>query len=172
MFVVGAIQTALFLGGWNDPFGLIGHYHAKWSEQGFTAGLVGLNVVAGAIFITKAVLIVLVQMWLRWTLPRPRIDQVLYACLKVLMPLACLLLLGGAVWQWLILERPGLPWRDYQPWNLAAWWQEGFGMALVSQLVLATVGTVIVVLIAGWIVYAWLTRNTVYKRLSEAEAIA
>ena len=34
-------------------------------------------------------------MWLRWTLPRPRIDQVLYACVKVLLPLACVLLLGG-----------------------------------------------------------------------------
>ena len=25
MFVVGGIQAALFLGGWNDPFGLIGY---------------------------------------------------------------------------------------------------------------------------------------------------
>jgi hypothetical protein len=41
-------------------------------------------------------------MWLRWTLPRPRIDQVLYACVKVLLPLACVLLLGGALWELLV----------------------------------------------------------------------
>ena len=40
-------------------------------------------------------MIIFVQMWLRWTLPRPRIDQVLYACVKVLLPMACVLLLGG-----------------------------------------------------------------------------
>lgn len=171
MFVVGGIQAALFLGGWNDPFGLIGHFHQKWTESGFTAGLIGLNAIAGAIFITKAVLIVLVQMWLRWTLPRPRIDQVLYACMKVLMPLACVLLLGGALWQWAVHERSGLPWQSYQPWNLGAWWQAGYGATLVTQLVLSLVGVAIVSLVVGWIGYAWLTRNSVQKRLSEPEPI-
>src|SRR6185295_6346930 len=33
MFVVAGIQAALFLGGWNDPFGLIGYLHAKWSAD-------------------------------------------------------------------------------------------------------------------------------------------
>ena len=33
---------------------------------------------------------------------RARIDQVLYACVKVLLPMACVLLLGAAVWQWLM----------------------------------------------------------------------
>ena len=41
-------------------------------------------------------------MWIRWTLPRPRIDQVLYACVKVLLPMACVLLLGAALWQLLV----------------------------------------------------------------------
>ena len=51
---------------------------------------------------TKALTIVFVQMWLRWTLPRPRIDQVLYACVKVLLPMACVLLLGAVLWQLLV----------------------------------------------------------------------
>jgi NADH-quinone oxidoreductase subunit H len=171
MFAVGGIQAALFLGGWNDPFGLIGYYHQRWSATGFTAGLIALNFAAGAIFISKAVIIVLVQMWLRWTLPRPRIDQVLYACMKVLMPMACVLLLGGAVWQWLIFERPGLPWESYRPWDLAGWWNEGFGAALASQLVLSLVGVVMVTMVVGWIAYAWLTRHSVQKRLSEPAPI-
>ena len=60
-------------------------------------------------------------MWLRWTLPRPRIDQVLYACVKVLLPLACVLLLGAALWQLLDARscrasRGG----DYNPFTLVA----------------------------------------------------
>jgi hypothetical protein len=39
-------------------------------------------------------------MWLRWTLPRIRIDQVLYGCVQVMLPLTMLLLLGATVWTW------------------------------------------------------------------------
>src|SRR5436190_1926932 len=31
MFVVGGIQAALFLGGWNDPFGLVGYYYHRFT---------------------------------------------------------------------------------------------------------------------------------------------
>src|SRR5207237_2120354 len=33
MFVVGGIQAALFLGGWNDPFGLIGFWYQSASAN-------------------------------------------------------------------------------------------------------------------------------------------
>src|SRR3982751_2558991 len=95
MFVVASIQTALFLGGWNDPFGLIGRYYAQWIQDPAAnqAGLIALNFLGAAMFFAKVLTIVFVQMWIRWTLPRPRIDQVLYACIKVLLPIACVLLL-------------------------------------------------------------------------------
>src|SRR5947208_3994930 len=78
MFVVGGIQTALFLGSWNDPFGLIGYYYHQFSSapDEHTAGLIVLNLLAAGMFVIKALLIVFVQMWIRWTLPRRRIDQV------------------------------------------------------------------------------------------------
>src|SRR5437773_7589438 len=38
MFVVGGIQAALFLGGWNDPFGLIGHFYQKFLAVGNRTG--------------------------------------------------------------------------------------------------------------------------------------
>src|SRR5438477_1667835 len=44
MFVVGGIQTELFLGGWNDPFGLFGYLYPKFIADGNTLGLVLLNV--------------------------------------------------------------------------------------------------------------------------------
>src|ERR1051325_1751022 len=122
MFVVGGIQAALFLGGWNDPFGIIGYLYKEFTLTDNTAGLIAVNLIGGGIFILKCMGIIFVQMWLRWTLPRPRIDQVLYACVKVLLPMACVLLLGGALWQLLVpemaipgLDRMAYPWQDYNP---------------------------------------------------------
>src|SRR5581483_1207657 len=43
--------------------------------------------------------LVFVMMWVRWTLPRLRIDQVMMTCLRYLLPLSCVLLLGVTVWQ-------------------------------------------------------------------------
>ena len=40
-----------------------------------------------------------VMMWVRWTLPRLRIDQVMMTCLKYLLPISCVLLLGVCLWQ-------------------------------------------------------------------------
>ena len=78
LFLVSCIATALFLGGWQPVFG-----------PSFAPGLV---------FVIKAVLLVLVQMWLRWTLPRLRVDQLMYVCWKVLVPLTLLCVIGAGIW--------------------------------------------------------------------------
>lgn len=151
MFVVAGIQVSLFLGGWHDPFGLIGHYHRLFManpDQHIT-GLILLNVIAVGIFILKASVLVFVQMWIRWTLPRPRIDQVLYACVKVLLPFACIMLLGAALWQ-LFVE------------GIAAW---------VTQVVLAVVGVGFFMLILGWVGYAFVTGRRSKQRLTDPAPI-
>lgn len=151
MFVVAGIQVALFLGGWHDPFGLVGHYHKLFlaDPTQHTVGLIVLNVIAVSIFVLKASILMYVQIWIRWTLPRPRIDQVLYACVKVLLPLACAILLGAALWQLFI---------------------DGIA-ALVTQIVLAVAGTALCAAIVGWIGYAFVTGRQIKKRLADPEPI-
>jgi len=151
MFVVGGIQAALFQGGWNDPFGLIGHYHSKFLASGSTAGLVVVNLFGATVFVAKASLIIFIQMWLRWTLPRPRIDQVLYACVKVLLPIACAMLLGAALWQLLVPDQ-----------TVAA---------LVVQIALTVLGVAVSGAILLWIAHAWIGRRGNKLRLTDPAEI-
>jgi NADH-quinone oxidoreductase subunit H len=98
MFGVSGIATLLFLGGWHtgvlpfDPAVKLG------STMG-TAGWVLGSAVSVAVFIVKCWFLVFVMMWVRWTLPRLRIDQVMETCLKYLLPISCALLLGVSLWQ-------------------------------------------------------------------------
>jgi NADH-quinone oxidoreductase subunit H len=171
MFVVGGIQAALFLGAWNDPFGLIGYFYHEFSQSGNDLALLGLNVIAVGLFVLKALGIIFIQMWIRWTLPRPRIDQVLYACVKVLLPLACVLLLGAAVWQLLVPERVGLPWVDYQPFAFTDWARDGAGAAFVIQVLLALIGLTGFAGILAWVLYAIASGRDLKQRLTDPEPI-
>jgi NADH-quinone oxidoreductase subunit H len=98
MFAVSGIAILLFLGGWN--LGVLPRELSDWlrSTMGDAGWVVG-NVINVAVFIVKGWLLVFVMMWVRWTLPRLRIDQVMMTCLKYLLPISCVLLLGVAVWQ-------------------------------------------------------------------------
>lgn len=180
MFVVGGVQVALFLGGWNDPLGVIGYQYERLMRDpaAHAVGLVMLNLGACAVFVLKVLVIVFVQIWLRWTLPRPRIDQVLYACVKVLLPASCVLLLGGALWGLLIpaWHRAGLvtnavPWADYQPFRWGEWARGGASAALAVQVVLAAIGVGAAMLVAGWVFYSYATGRTLRQRLTRPEPI-
>jgi NADH-quinone oxidoreductase subunit H len=96
MFLVSGLASVLFFGGWHGPipiFDWIG-----WSGAG---GLLGyLANLAGCVnFLAKAVIGVTVMIWVRWTLPRLRIDQVITTCLKYCVPLAAICFVGALAWQ-------------------------------------------------------------------------
>ena len=73
---VCAMVTTLFFGGWDIP----GH----WDEQG---GVLQ-TLVTGAAFFVKLMFWIFFVMWIRWTLPRFRYDQLMALGWKVLMPMA------------------------------------------------------------------------------------
>ena len=50
------------------------------------------------VFLVKSSVLVCVQIWVRWTLPRLRIDQVMTTCLKYLIPISCVLFLGAVLY--------------------------------------------------------------------------
>lgn len=98
MYFVSALAVILFLGGWWTGLGELDSWVAQ-SIGGYPARVLGFLVLG-----LKSSLLVVVQIWVRWTLPRLRIDQVMTTCLKYLVPIACFLVLGSTLWS---LALPG-----------------------------------------------------------------
>ena len=110
MFAISGIAVLLFLGGWH-----IGIVPFELSDK---LGFVGeaINVL---VFVVKGWILVFVMMWVRWTLPRLRIDQVMMTCIKYLLPISCALLVGVCFWQLVIPYLPFLAYINY-PMALAS----------------------------------------------------
>ncbi|WP_345213586.1 NADH-quinone oxidoreductase subunit NuoH [Mucilaginibacter gynuensis] len=95
MFLVSMVGVILFLGAWNTPFPNMGPVHlADWTT----------NAAWGIFWIViKTLSLVGVQMWIRWTLPRLRVDQLMNLCWRILTPLSFACMLISGVWRlWLM----------------------------------------------------------------------
>ena len=80
MFAVSAIAVTLFLGGWE---GVLPGYDILGGFPGF---------------VIKSLALVFLMMWLRWTLPRLRVDQLMNLCWKYFIPIAFFNILGTGIW--------------------------------------------------------------------------
>jgi NADH-quinone oxidoreductase subunit H len=97
MYAISALASILFLGGWNS--GLPWEFTTALVRfVGETWALILGNLINATVLISKGFFLVTVMMWVRWTLPRLRIDQVMMTCLKYLLPISCVLLVGQALW--------------------------------------------------------------------------
>jgi NADH-quinone oxidoreductase subunit H len=108
MFLVSGLCAILFLGGWHGPipvFDLLGWSYAE-EETAFRLTGYLANLAGCVNFLFKGVVGVTVMIWVRWTLPRLRIDQVMTTCLKYCVPLAAFCFVGALAWQ--LLGLPGL----------------------------------------------------------------
>ena len=84
MFIAGALITTLYLGGWQAP--------------GLSASPLVMNVLQLLSFNVKVLFLVFTSMWVRGTLPRVRIDQMMSLCWKFFVPIAFINMIGTAVW--------------------------------------------------------------------------
>jgi NADH-quinone oxidoreductase subunit H len=94
---VCAMVTTLFFGGWDIPF-------THWDETG---GVLQ-TIATAAVFFVKVMFWIFFVMWIRWTLPRFRYDQLMALGWKVLMPLALAYIMVICVAVYLIEQRFGI----------------------------------------------------------------
>jgi len=93
MFISSVIMATLFFGGYDIPF-FNEAAHADWGNWLALAGITCL--------MFKVVLFIFFFMWVRWTIPRFRYDQLMNLGWKSMIPLALLnMLITGAVVLWL-----------------------------------------------------------------------
>lgn len=97
MATVSAMVVTLFFGGWDIPF-------TSWDQSGGV-----LATLATALFMFLKVLFFLFFfMWIRWTLPRFRYDQLMALGWKVLLPLALVYIMVTAIAIWVIEQAAGV----------------------------------------------------------------
>ncbi|WP_286843370.1 MULTISPECIES: NADH-quinone oxidoreductase subunit NuoH [Sphingobacterium] len=77
MFVSSALMASLYFGGYNFPF---------MNDLGWSANMI--TIIGVVVFFIKILLFIFFFMWVRWTLPRFRYDQLMNLGWKMLIPLA------------------------------------------------------------------------------------
>ncbi|MBL7750997.1 MAG: NADH-quinone oxidoreductase subunit H, partial [Chitinophagaceae bacterium] len=87
MFMSGVMMSTLYFGGYDIPF----VNEALWGDH-WWVGLIGFGVL-----MTKALIFVFIFMWIRWTIPRFRYDQLMNLGWKNLIPLALINMLITAL---------------------------------------------------------------------------
>jgi NADH-quinone oxidoreductase subunit H len=90
LYVIGAIVTTLFLGGWQVPH--------------VTDNPVLLAVLQFTVFFLKSYFWVFIAMWVRATLPRVRVDQLMTLCWLYMVPIALVNLVATAIWMTFVPE--------------------------------------------------------------------
>ncbi len=104
MVTASALMATLFFGGWDIPF-------TTW-DNGAPHTLLK-TLLTGGVFFAKTLFFVFFYMWIRWTLPRFRYDQLMALGWKILLPLALsyIVIMGGAVVGLQIAGIPQSSWK-------------------------------------------------------------
>jgi NADH-quinone oxidoreductase subunit H len=114
MFLLGLLAAIVFWGGWNTPLPnlmalapgqaaemSVGELfsHLQFGHLTSGTGPVAMAVWGAFWILAKAFGFIFIQMWIRWTLPRVRVDQLLKLGWKVLTPIAFVLVAISAIWK-------------------------------------------------------------------------
>ena len=92
MLIVSIVASIVFLGGWLSPLQIFNIFPDSWLILDGPA--IGLFWV-----LFKAVILIFIMMWFRWTFPRLRVDQLMYLCWKVFIPFALANLFLVSLWE-------------------------------------------------------------------------
>ncbi len=98
MVTASALMATLFFGGWDIPF-------THWDDTGDPTLVKTLA--TAAVFFVKTFSFLFLYIWVRWTLPRFRYDQLMALGWKVLLPLALIYLMVIAVAIWFLHDQLG-----------------------------------------------------------------
>ena len=92
MLIVSIVASIVFLGGWLSPLQVFNIFPDSW--------LILDGPVIGLFWVLfKAVVLIFIMMWFRWTFPRLRVDQLMYLCWKVFIPFALANLFFVSLWE-------------------------------------------------------------------------
>jgi NADH-quinone oxidoreductase subunit H len=94
LFIMSSVVVTLFFGGWLPPFFNL--------PDGFIGTLLG-----AVIFLAKTYFFVFVAVWMRATLPRVRVDQLMTLCWKYMVPIALVNVVGTAIWMVVVPDSLG-----------------------------------------------------------------
>lgn len=98
MLLVSILGVVLFFGSWNTPLPNIGAVQlANWTTG--TTGTIGSVLWGITWLLIKSLFFVAVQIWVRWTYPRLRVDQLMSLSWKYLTPFALTLIIVFAFWK-------------------------------------------------------------------------
>jgi NADH-quinone oxidoreductase subunit H len=108
LWVMAAVAVTLFFGGWQVPFAGPEVFAAA-KGTGDMPGLAwwGLQILSMAVFAVKTLFVLNLIVWVRWTLPRIRVDQMMVLCWKYLVPFAFAAFVATLLWQILLTRVPG-----------------------------------------------------------------
>ncbi len=108
LWVMAAVLTTLFLGGWQIPWVSAADWTAARGALGDLpgAGWWGLQLLSMLVMVLKTLVVLNVIVWIRWTLPRIRIDQMMNLCWKYLVPFAFAAFVFTLLWQVLLARVP------------------------------------------------------------------
>jgi NADH-quinone oxidoreductase subunit H len=91
MFLSGAVMATLYFGGYDIPF-------VNDANLIHTIGTNWVAIIEGAVLFIKISFFIFLFMWVRWTVPRFRYDQLMNLGWKILLPLSLLnMLVTGAL---------------------------------------------------------------------------
>ncbi len=108
LWTMSAIAVTIFLGGWQIPF-VPNELYAQLKGTGFPPlAWWGLEAASMLVFAAKTMVLVNVVVWLRWTLPRIRVDQMMSLCWKYLVPVSFACFLFTLLWQIAVAAVPAL----------------------------------------------------------------